>query len=649
MEVQIRPWKKLEKLRQFAKKPVVQLSIRSLMSMGIGVLLAGASVAGDILPLSVSFAAALGLTLPAFMAYAGGCIGYILFWGIPAALEPMAAGLLVVAASCIFDDMLPKHHRWFGPGCAMLFTGLAGFLFLVDGAFSAPAVWRWALRVAVSGAAAWSFRQALAGDFVHRLTGLGCLVMGLCAVKPWGGLPVGAVAASALSAAAMTTPLALPAAAVFGLATELSWQGGAATAVLMASTLLCRNLQGKFLRLGLWCLCTVTGVLVTGAGALFLVATVLGGLCSLLLPADKIFGTRQETPVGEDPRLTTISDLLEQLSLCLARPQRRGPEPETAAVFDRAAERVCRLCPQWDQCWEEGARSTLEALQKASGPMLLRGQTRRSDFPASFAGKCRRLDALMSAMDRELENLSCRRQYRSRLRESRIVLSRQYAILSTALTKRDTEQPLCRFRGELGIRGQGRRGSELSGDRGSSFRLGRWYYVMLCDGMGTGQGAAGESSAALAVLERLLRAGLQPGEALQILNGVYILRDDGGFSTVDLLQADLVTGQAVLHKWGGAVSYLKRRGTVETIGAAMPPPGVKIEDAPPEGVQISLSRGEILVLVSDGAAGPEAEECVRQYEGKSPKELACAIVDITDPVDDDRTAVAVTLHPCSGW
>lgn len=646
MEVKIRLQERLRQLRETIwANPVVKLCVKSLGAMAVSVLLAGASAAESCLPLSVAFAAALGLSLPAFAAYAGGCIGYIVFWGMSGAMEPMAAGLLVVASSCVFDDVLLKHHRWFGPLCAALFTGLVGFLFLVDSEFAASAVWRWALRIAVAGAAAGSFRRALDGKPADRLVLLACLAMGLCALRPWGDLPVGAVAAAALSAAAMPTPLALPAAAFCGLAMELSWQPGSATAVLMAATLLCRSQQGKVLRLALWCLSVLTGVLITGAEPILLLALVLGGLCSPLIPGSRLLGSVKPALQQTSPRLENLSQLLEQLSRCLAMPQRRGPEPETAAVFDRASERVCRLCPQWDQCWETEAAATLEALQQASGPMLLRGQTRRSDFPASFSGKCRRMDALMAAMDRELEDLRCRRQCRSRLRESRMVLSMQYGALSKVLMDSGVPRETCRFRPQLGFRGQGRRDTALSGDKGASFRLGRWYYVLLCDGMGSGPAAAGEAAAAVAVLERLLKAGMSPTEALQILNGVYLLRDDGGFATVDLVQADLVTGKALLYKWGGAPSYLKRRGSVEPVGTLTPPPGISSCDAPPPGIDLSLSRGEILVLVSDGISGPGVEQCIRSHDGRSAKDLAAAVVAAAETDDDDRTAAVLFLQP----
>ena len=66
----------------------------------------------------------------------------------------------------------------------------------------------------------------------------------------------------------------------------------------------------------------------------------------------------------------------------------------------------------------------------------------------------------------------------------------------------------------------------------------------------------------------------------------------------------------------------------------------------PEEVPLSLSRGELLVLVSDGAGGEAAERYLRQYGGTSPKELASGIISCSQAQEeDDRTAAVLTLRP----
>ena len=105
-----------------------------------------------------------------------------------------------------------------------------------------------------------------------------------------------------------------------------------------------------------------------------------------------------------------------------------------------------------------------------------------------------------------------------------------------------------------------------------------------------------------------------------------------------------MSGEAALYKWGAAPSYLKKKGAVEKIGTASPPPGIGAgEEHRPEEAKLSLARGEMLVLVSDGAGGEAAERFLRQYAGTSPKELASGIVSCSQ-AGDDRTAAVLALR-----
>ena len=68
--------------------------------------------------------------------------------------------------------------------------------------------------------------------------------------------------------------------------------------------------------------------------------------------------------------------------------------------------------------------------------------------------------------------------------------------------------------------------------------------------MGTGPEAAREAETAGGLLRRMIEGGFDAQDALQTLNALYILRGDGGFSTVDLAQLSLVTGEGLPAKMG---------------------------------------------------------------------------------------------------
>ena len=127
-----------QRVNQVSGHPAMGQVFKCLGAMAAGAVLAGAAVGGALLPLPLALAAALGLGLESFAAYAGGCLGYAVLWGLDAGLEPMAAGLLAEACLCIFGDQLSRDNRWFAPGAATLFTILVGFLFLLEQRFVAP-------------------------------------------------------------------------------------------------------------------------------------------------------------------------------------------------------------------------------------------------------------------------------------------------------------------------------------------------------------------------------------------------------------------------------------------------------------------------------------------------------------------------------
>ena len=236
------------------------------------------------------------------------------------------------------------------------------------------------------------------------------------------------------------------------------------------------------------------------------------------------------------------------------------------------------------------------------------------------------------------------RQHAARLSETRAIAADQYRALARLLRAEPEDVPALDFHPELHTRTRGWvRGAD--GDRVTSFRHGEWFYLLLCDGMGTGPEAAREAETAGGLLRRMIEGGFDAQDALQTLNALYILRGDGGFSTVDLAQLSLVTGEGFLQKWGAAPSYLRSRLGVEKIGTASPPPGLGVGEAHrAECVRLSMRRGETLVLVSDGVSEQTALRALRS-DG-SPEAIAARIVSRSDAEEpDDRSAAVLRLRP----
>ena len=79
----------------------------------------------------------------------------------------------------------------------------------------------------------------------------------------------------------------------------------------------------------------------------------------------------------------------------------------------------------------------------------------------------------------------------------------------------------------MGVAARRKNGETVSGDAGAFFRTDSGLlYVLLCDGMGSGPEASRDSRLAIRLLERFLKAGVDPEWALRTLNSALALRSD---------------------------------------------------------------------------------------------------------------------------
>lgn len=196
-------------------------------------------------------------------------------------------------------------------------------------------------------------------------------------------------------------------------------------------------------------------------------------------------------------------------------------------------------------------------------------------------------------------------------------------------------------------------GERVCGDRSNYFkREDGVLFVLVCDGMGSGPQARGESTLASELLEQFLRAGVDSLQALGILSSALALRgeDMGGFTTVDLLELNLMTGRGVLYKYGAAPTYYKRGKEIRRIVGQSLPAGADFgQQSKPDQIQLALEPEDCLLLVSDGVSGAGEEDqwlcgLFQEFDGESMKEFSRFVVEQTpEGGKDDRTAVVVKM------
>ena len=147
-------------------------------------------------------------------------------------------------------------------------------------------------------------------------------------------------------------------------------------------------------------------------------------------------------------------------------------------------------------------------------------------------------------------------------------------------------------------------GDALSAKRCEGGRL----LMMLCDGMGHGEKAHQQSEKTIELLLLLLEIGYTRHQAITAVNGMMLgAQEEERFSTVDLADVDLWTGEVSSEKLGACSSWVIRGNHMKKISGSSLPLGI-MEEAAPTASQYRLHSGDILVLLSDGVADSFEEE-----------------------------------------
>lgn len=215
------------------------------------------------------------------------------------------------------------------------------------------------------------------------------------------------------------------------------------------------------------------------------------------------------------------------------------------------------------------------------------------------------------------------------------------------------EMPL--LRGVFGAAVKRRSGSEISGDSGSFFRPTNGHLaLLLSDGMGSGKLAAHESASSVTLLEGLLKSGIGPHSALCTLQAALTLKAEytGAFATLDLMYADMFTGNCEFYKFGGAPTYIKRGPHIRRITASSLPAGINTGGlAAPDKTAVTLLEGDFVIMTSDGITDGSDDakllEFLSNTDETSPKALADAILSYSLAVygkNDDMTVAVVRIE-----
>ncbi len=146
-----------------------------------------------------------------------------------------------------------------------------------------------------------------------------------------------------------------------------------------------------------------------------------------------------------------------------------------------------------------------------------------------------------------------------------------------------------------------KKGESVSGDSASFFETDRdYFYTLICDGMGSGREAAFTSRLASIFIEKLMHCATPKNVTLEMLNTFLMSKTDETFTSVDLLEVDLLSGNANFIKAGAAPSFVLRGDRLHRIESRTPPAGALVRMCA-EQTGFTLRDGDFVIQLSDGA------------------------------------------------
>ena len=620
-------------LRKLTLDPRLHILTRGAVHFLSGFCLSAASLSHCAMPLAMGLVCALtGWT--ALLAAAGSVLGYWLFWGTAGQQGIVWVCLALAAVLLLGDRSMTRQVPALLPAVGGLIAAVTGVLFQRN-FLENTSVGIYFLRLALGAGSTLLFSRLLAGrNPILEWLAWGTATLSLAQIAPLPWLGLGFILAGALLVSG-----SFPAVALAGLALDLAGVTPVPMTGVMTLGYLPRFFPGKP-RLSFALLPGSVYLLVMVLCGHWdftpLVGLTLGGLVGHWFPVRSQVSHRRGETGAAQVRLEMASGIMSSLQQVLLE-FHSAPIDEDALVC-RAAERACSGCSNRRTC--KDARR----LGQLPGLLLHKPLLGAEELPIV----CRKSGRFLAELHRSQEQLRSIRADRERQSEYRAALIQQFQFLSLwlqSLSDQLTRRTQAKAQYQPRVQVFGNRPEPDNGDRclkfsGTECR----YYVILCDGMGTGLGAVREGRSAGDILRKLLSVGYPAEHALQTLNSLCALRERAGAVTVDLCELHLDTGRATLYKWGAVSSYLVSQNGARRIGVSTPPPGLSVTEQSECCLQISLRKGELLVMCSDGAAHEDTLQICQDGAADPPAILGQRLLEQSRLTgQDDATAVILSL------
>ncbi|MCD7823116.1 MAG: serine/threonine-protein phosphatase [Oscillospiraceae bacterium] len=191
----------------------------------------------------------------------------------------------------------------------------------------------------------------------------------------------------------------------------------------------------------------------------------------------------------------------------------------------------------------------------------------------------------------------------------------------------------------------------VCGDCAEVWSFGNYSHMLLSDGMGTGRDAGTVARNLVRAFRSLIEGGYSLESALR-LSSEYIrsCQPEESFATLDILSANLMTGEITIRKCGAGKSYILRGGSVTPIPQGGYPIGI-LGEISLMSTTINPESDMTILMMTDGADGIGIEklaEIAADEDKLPPGDLAALITSEAhrsqkENYRDDITVAAIRI------
>ncbi len=145
--------------------------------------------------------------------------------------------------------------------------------------------------------------------------------------------------------------------------------------------------------------------------------------------------------------------------------------------------------------------------------------------------------------------------------------------------------------------------NEKSGDTTISFDDGQGNtYLVISDGMGSGNYAAVDSQITVNLFKRLIMGGIDVVTAINMINSIMLSKSsEESFATLDVSKVNLDTGEVTIIKSGASATLIKHDDSVMMVCGSSLPIGI-LGNTEPFIRKFKLNPGDSIIMLSDGVS-----------------------------------------------